>query len=71
MANASGFSLETLERGHGVYLTQCGGCHELFDPTEVKVEDWRLVVPGMCWNAGLDRTEEAFVTKYLVAVGKP
>lgn len=67
MAERSGISLETLRKGHGVYLTQCGGCHELIAPDRVKTSDWRLLVPGMCWNAGLTRADEALVLKYVLA----
>lgn len=70
MAAAGGVPLKTLQRGHGVYLTQCGGCHELIPPDRVKTADWQLVVPGMCWNAGLTRADEALVLKYVLAAKK-
>ena len=71
MADSSGVPLATLRQGHGVYLTQCGSCHELFQPDSVKASDWHLVVPGMCWNAGLTREDEALVLKYVLAARKP
>ena len=67
MANASGIPLETLRQGHGVYLTQCGSCHELVHPDRVKTSDWHLLVPGMCWNAGLTKADEALVLRYVLA----
>jgi cytochrome c5 len=67
MAAASGIPLETLRQGHGVYLTQCGGCHELVPPNAVKTSDWHIVMPGMCWNAGLTKADEALAMKYVLA----
>jgi hypothetical protein len=67
MARTSGTPLETLRQGHGVYLTQCGSCHELVRPDRVKTSDWQLLVPGMCWNAGLTKADEALVLQYVLA----
>jgi hypothetical protein len=67
MAMTSGKSLETLRQGYGVYLTQCGSCHELVHPDRVKTSDWHLLVPGMCWNAGLTKADEALVLQYVLA----
>ncbi len=70
MAASMGCSLRTLERGRGVFRTQCGKCHELVAPEHVKISDWRLVVPGMCWNAGVTHADEALILKYVLAVRK-
>jgi hypothetical protein len=67
MALAVGVPLGTLRRGHGAYLTQCGGCHELIPPDNVETADWKLVMPGMCWNAGLSQADEKLVLKYVLA----
>lgn len=67
MAARSGVPLADLRTGYEVYLSQCGRCHELIPPASVKTEDWHLVMPGMCWNAGLTRADEALVTKYVLA----
>jgi len=67
MSKISGVPIERLQRGHGVYLTQCGQCHELVKPESLKVTDWRLVMPGMCWNAGLTRADEALLLEYVLA----
>jgi hypothetical protein len=39
----------------------------LVKPESLKVADWRLVMPGMCWNAGLARADEALLLKYVLA----
>ena len=66
----SGVNLATLRRGHGVYLTQCGSCHHLYHPKKFKPEDWKLVVPGMCWNAGVSRADQAALMTYLDAASR-
>jgi hypothetical protein len=67
MSWVSGVPVERLQRGYGVYLTQCGQCHVLVKPESLKVADWRLVMPGMCWNAGLARADEALLLEYVLA----
>ena len=67
MSRVSGVPVDRLQRGHGVYLIQCGQCHELVKPESLKVADWRLVMPGMCWNAGLTRADEALLLEYVLA----
>lgn len=67
MAAGSGQSLESLQRGHAVYVTQCGRCHEPMMPSKVSHEDWHVVVPGMAWNAGISESDENAVMKYIMA----
>lgn len=67
MAEKSGISIETLAGGRRVYVSQCGRCHELVAPDAVKTSDWKLVVPGMCWNAGLSAADEKAVLNYVLA----
>ena len=67
MSEASGVSIERLQRGHGIYHTQCGQCHEMVKPGDLKVADWRLVMPGMCWHAGLTRADESLLLEYVLA----
>ncbi len=68
MAEVSGHSVAELRRGRGVYLTHCGRCHEYVRPEQVKVSDWKLVVPGMCWNAGVGKADGEAVLAYILAV---
>jgi hypothetical protein len=70
MARVSGVPIGRLERGHGIYLTQCGQCHELVKPEDLKVADWRMVMPGMCWSAGLTRADESLLLEYVLAARK-
>jgi cytochrome c5 len=67
MAEASGVPLVDLRRGNALYVSKCGRCHELIAPKEVKTADWHLVLPGMCWNAGLEEADEKQIMKYILA----
>jgi cytochrome c5 len=67
MAEGSGHSLTTLQRGHMVYVSQCGRCHEPMMPSKVSDEDWHVIVPGMAWNAGISKSDENAVMKYIHA----
>lgn len=67
MAARSRVSSHTLQRGYGVYMAQCGRCHEHILPADVSKEDWHVVVPGMAWNAGISKADEKALTAYLTA----
>lgn len=70
MAVRSGVALAELGKGRALYLAQCGRCHEPIPPSEVKTADWHLVLPGMCWNAGISKADEKSVTQYVLAAAK-
>ena len=70
MVSKSGASIETLQKGRRVFVSQCGRCHELIAPAAVKTSDWKLLIPGMCWNAGLSKADEAAVMAYVMAAKK-
>lgn len=67
MATASGKDLRTLQRGHTLYVSHCGRCHEPQLPATVNAADWHIVVPGMAWNAGLRKHQEQDVLHYILA----
>lgn len=67
MATRSGVKEEALQRGHTVYLSQCGRCHEHIMPADVTRADWHVVVPGMAWNAGISAADEKALTAYILA----
>lgn len=62
--------IETLQRGHTVYLSHCGRCHEYILPKDVSRADWHVVVPGMSWNAGISAPDESALTAYILAAKK-
>jgi len=70
MSSRSKVKMETLQRGHAVYLAHCGRCHEYILPKDVSREDWHVVVPGMAWNAGISDKDEKALTAYIMAAKK-
>lgn len=70
MAARSKVNVATLQRGHAVYLSNCGRCHEPVLPKDVSKKDWHVVAPGMAWNAGISAADEKALTAYLLAASK-
>ena len=67
MAKASGKPLDTLGKGYSLFQAHCAQCHELKMPENMRVEEWHVIVPGMAWNAGLEKEDEDAIMEYLVA----
>ena len=68
MAKKSGKPLAELQRGHEVYMLQCGQCHRYKLPQDMDIDEWQTVVPKMIGHAGLERVDEKAVLGYVVAV---
>ncbi|OYV05617.1 MAG: hypothetical protein CFE26_10640 [Verrucomicrobiales bacterium VVV1] len=68
MAKKSKTPLKTLERGHEVYMLNCGQCHEYKLPEKIDIEDWEDAMPKMIGHAGLERADEKAVLEYVKAV---
>jgi hypothetical protein len=68
MAKKSGKSLPDLQRGHEVYMLQCGQCHRYVLPQDLDVDEWQTEVPKMIGHAGLESADEQAVLAYVVAV---
>jgi hypothetical protein len=71
MAARTGVNETLLQRGHAVYLSQCGRCHEHILPDDVTRADWHVVLPGMAWNASLTPADEKAVLAYIEATTTP
>lgn len=67
MASKSGTDEGTLQIGRATYIAHCGRCHEHQVPNSVSDDDWHVVVPGMAWNASLNKEQEVAVRAYLIA----
>ena len=67
MAHKSGQPLDTLGKGYALSQVHCSQCHEFKLPENMRVDEWHTIVPGMAWNAGLNKEDEAAVMAYLVA----
>ena len=70
MAAKSGYAIEDLGKGHAIFQRQCTQCHERRIPNEIPTNDWKHIVPGMAWSAGLSKEEERLVTDYIIAASK-
>jgi hypothetical protein len=70
MAKASGKSLEQLQRGHVVYMLNCGQCHGYPLPEKVDIMDFEDAMPKMIRHAGLATSDETAVLDYVLAVKK-
>lgn len=67
MAAGAGKSLDQLGKGYALSQVHCSQCHVFKLPKDMRVEEWHTIVPGMAWNAGLEKQDEAAVMAYLVA----
>lgn len=70
MASASGTPLETLQRGHVIYMLNCGECHTYMLPEDLFVDEWQDAIPDMITHAGLAPADEKAVLAYVLAVKK-
>lgn len=70
MAAVSGTSLESLQRGHVIYMLKCGECHEYMIPEDLFEDEWEDAMPKMIRHAGLGEADEKAVLKYVLAVKK-
>lgn len=70
MAKKSGKSLDQLQRGHEVYMLNCGQCHTYQLPESVDIMDWEDAIPEMIGHAGLAKSDETAVLDYVIAVKK-
>ena len=70
MASATQTKLSDLGEGHAIYMRQCSQCHEAKLPETIPSKAWHVIVPGMAWNAGLSKEEEAKVHTYIIAASE-
>lgn len=70
MAKKSGKPLSQLQRGHEVYMLNCGQCHAYQLPERVDIMDWEDAMPKMIGHAGLATSDETAVLDYVKAVKK-
>lgn len=70
MADATQSDLSELGEGHAIFMRHCSQCHEAKIPETIPSKAWHVIVPGMAWNAGLSKTEEAKVHAYVMAASR-
>ncbi|MEP4933270.1 c-type cytochrome [Haloferula sp.] len=68
MSEASKSSMEVLQRGRAVYVSECARCHEAMMPQDVSEDEWHVILPGMAWNSGISSADEEAVEAYIRAV---
>ena len=70
MALATNSDLREIGEGHAIYMRQCSQCHEAKLPATIPSKAWHVIVPGMAWNAGLNKEDEKAIMVYLAAITK-
>jgi mono/diheme cytochrome c family protein len=68
MAQKSGTSLDTLQRGHAVYMLHCAECHTYPLPADLQAAEFVDTVPKMVKHSGLSQAEGSAVLAYILAV---
>lgn len=66
-ASRSGISLDEMGEGYWVFNRKCMECHEARLPDGETAGQWHPVVKGMSGNAGLSKSEETAILKYIKA----
>ncbi len=60
-------ALPDLQRGLQLYVSNCGGCHNLFLPKQFSEEKWRHELPEMFEEAKVGGEEAALIERYIFA----
>jgi len=63
-----GTTLADLQRGRGLYVRRCSGCHNVYLPAAFPPEKWPGLVDDMAVKARLGPGERDDVVRFLVAV---
>jgi cytochrome c5 len=61
-----GATLADLQRGRGLYVDHCSGCHSLYAPSEHTAHDWPKLLGEMAKRAKLSDPDTTLVLEYLV-----
>jgi|APGre2960657404_1045060.scaffolds.fasta_scaffold30813_3 hypothetical protein len=68
LTKKSGSSLKELHIGFGVWMRECGTCHERSFPQDVSSEAWHAATLRMAWNTNITKKEQDALLKYILAV---
>ena len=58
-------TLAELQAGRKIYISKCGGCHNLYLPEKYTKQEWSRQIDEMKEEAPLDSAERDLVLKYL------
>jgi hypothetical protein len=66
-----GITMNDLQHGYKIYVTNCSACHRLHDPKEFTADKWKIILLEMFLKAKMtDDTQKQLVTNFLVSKGK-
>ena len=60
------YTFADFSRGRDLYLTNCGGCHQLHLPAEFTEEQWSTILSTMIERAKLGDAEQELIFRYLL-----
>ena len=68
------YTLVSLKEGQSLYLSNCGSCHGLKNPTSKTAEEWAKIVPKMVGMVNkkevkLDDQSQDLILKYVTIMG--
>lgn len=63
-----GTGLADLQRGRGLYVERCSGCHSLHRPSEYRADQWPLILKDMAPKAKIDAAHSDSILRYLLAM---
>lgn len=58
-------SLEKLRQGRELYMTKCGGCHNLYLPSSYNSNAWESLLNEMQKRTRIDDSQKKQIAKYL------
>lgn len=58
-------SLEKLQQGRGLYIKQCGSCHNLYLPSSYTSKAWKPIMDRMQKRAHIDDSQKELIMAYL------
>lgn len=70
MEIATSLDVARVEHGKTIFESNCGKCHELYNPSSRNSEQWLKILKSMSKKAKLDETEYTYVSGYLVQNAK-
>ena len=66
----TGVSTDTLALGRKLYVTNCAGCHNLYQPEGFTEKQWEKILPEMQIKAKSNDSDIIIISKYLKARSK-
>jgi hypothetical protein len=61
----SNATLEELQQGRALYISNCGRCHGLYSPDDFNTSRWQNIMSDMAPKTSMSSSETSLVTKYV------